>query len=92
MSRLFSTIDPDSTVDFPRGEISTQANVDATYAATLWEQHVKPLVNTGITFIAPSVTLSPHGLDWLKTFMAACNDCPVRFYVDSRRLFLMNNL
>src|SRR6267142_955788 len=94
MSRLFWTIDPLIViVDFPRPNIGSQANVDPTYAASLWQQHMQPLWGQGIKCISPSVTTDDTGFNWLQTFTKACSGCSVRFYyVHSHRLVLMNNL
>lgn len=60
---------------FNEANIKSQANVDATWSATLWIQHMQPLAGQGITLIGPSVTTDDTGFKWMQTFMDNCKTC-----------------
>jgi hypothetical protein len=46
--------------------------MDPTYAATLWNELMRPLKDQGYTLISPALTSAPNSKDWMRTFLNAC--------------------
>jgi len=57
---------------FNEPDISSQANMDAGTAASLWRQYLSPLKNEGITLLSPATAAGPS---WLTGFVKECPDC-----------------
>ncbi|KJA23184.1 glycoside hydrolase family 128 protein [Hypholoma sublateritium FD-334 SS-4] len=64
---------------FNEPDLSSQSNINATYAATLWKQYINPLSNSGVRLGAPAVSSGSTGLPWLSAFLAACSGCTIDF-------------
>ncbi len=63
---------------FNEPDLSSQANMNATFAAKLWIQYLEPLRASGIKLGSPAVT--QNGAWWLREFFQACNgSCTVDF-------------
>lgn len=41
-------------------------------AASLWNQLMRPLRNSGYTLISPATTSAPNSKDWMRNFLSAC--------------------
>ncbi|KAF7352920.1 Glyco-hydro-cc domain-containing protein [Mycena venus] len=54
-----------------------QSNMDAWSGISIWKQYMRPLADKGYTLISPAMSSRPNGKDWMKTFMANCDDCKV---------------
>ncbi|KAG7440823.1 uncharacterized protein BT62DRAFT_909672 [Guyanagaster necrorhizus] len=64
---------------FNEPDYSAQSNLDATYAAELWQQYIDPLKDEGVRLGGPAITSSSTGMPWLREFMSACGNCTIDF-------------
>jgi hypothetical protein len=49
-----------------------QAYMNPGDAASLWNQLMRPLRNSGYTLISPATTSAPNSKDWMRNFLSAC--------------------
>ncbi|KAJ4490363.1 hypothetical protein J3R30DRAFT_3653697 [Lentinula aciculospora] len=69
-----------NVLGFNEPEQMGQANINATEAASLWQQYINPLSASGIKIGGPAVSAAPEGKTWLQDFFSACNKkCKVDF-------------
>ena len=62
-----------------RPDISSQSNIDAGYAAQLWQEYMNPLKNEGYTLLSPATAT---GTKWMTQFNDACNGaCKVSIFL-----------
>lgn len=56
-----------------------QSNLSPAAAAAMWQQHIQPLKNVCPQFITPATVSDTAGLNWMKSFFAACIDCSFNY-------------
>lgn len=54
-----------------------QSNMDPTWAATVWKQHIEPYCQAGYKCATPAMSSRPNGFAWMQTFMDNCQGCTV---------------
>ncbi|KAF3937443.1 hypothetical protein ABW19_dt0209058 [Dactylella cylindrospora] len=65
--------------DNPANSGTGGSGVSPEDAAARWKSSIQPLAELGIKLGAPSPTGAPSGLEWMKSFFAACSDCTFDF-------------
>ena len=48
-------------------------------AAQVWMQYIEPLASKGVKLGAPACSGAPTGLQWLREFFTACDQCTIDF-------------
>jgi len=77
---------------FNEPDMTGQSNLSPGDAANIWKQYIQPLHNQGVRLGAPAVSAAPGGMDWLASFISACNGCtidfvPLHWYGDGAQFF-----
>jgi len=55
----------------------SQSNMSPADGASLWQQYINPLQNSGYYLVSPACTNDQAGLDWMAGFFQACSGCHV---------------
>lgn len=62
---------PSALLAFNEPELDSQSNMPVPLAVDTWMQHIHPLRQAGLVRAgSPGVSSSPHGVTWLKEFLA----------------------
>jgi len=77
---------------FNEPDLAGQSNLSPGDAANIWKQFIQPLHSQGVRLGAPAVSAAPGGMDWLASFISACNGCtidfvPLHWYGDGSQFF-----
>jgi hypothetical protein len=75
---------------FNEPEIGSQSQISASDSVAYWKQYMSPLKAKGYRIGMAAVTSGPAGLQWLKDFRSACQECwdeadfvPLHYYYTS---------
>ncbi|KAI0692653.1 glycosyl hydrolase catalytic core-domain-containing protein [Cytidiella melzeri] len=50
-----------------------QSNMDPTYAASVWKEHIEPKRALGYKTCSPATSSNPNGYTWVQNFLKACD-------------------
>ena len=80
MSKFISGFHKLTTIaNLLRPELRSQGNITAPEGCSIWRQHIAPLEKLGYECVAPAVTTSLKGSQWLHDFTSLCPEVKVRF-------------